>query len=292
MTDIKEMPEDLRKECGVEKLYKLFRFINPENHGVYLYDNGQLMPQNKKCYEIWNRTEPCINCISKRASLGGKKVIKMEYSEDKVFLVCSMPVSLVNPEKYVLELADDVTDSFFVNLPVYKNNTDLNIIVSAFNDIAAKDTFTNLYNKKYIEQELPYILQKANSDKHKICAALFDIDKFKLINEKYGHIYGDRVLIAISGYIKDLIYSRNICGARIGNDEFLIIFQDKNLEDSKKLCSLLSDNISAHIFGGVDNDSFSVTVSYGLDEYKIGESPDDFLAGLMNKMDEARRVKY
>lgn len=89
-----------------------------------------------------------------------------------------------------------------------------------------KDGLTGLYNKKSITE---LAVKKINVQKTPCAMIIIDVDKFKEYNDTFGHIFGDRVLVAVSSCIQDAIKGLGIAG-RIGGDEFLVIL-DRIKED-------------------------------------------------------------
>lgn len=92
--------------------------------------------------------------------------------------------------------------------------------------IEKKDGLTNLYNKKSITE---MISKKINVLKQPTTLIILDVDKFKECNDTFGHVFGDKVLVAVSNVIKDAIQGVGMAG-RIGGDEFIIAL-DKTSED-------------------------------------------------------------
>lgn len=87
---------------------------------------------------------------------------------------------------------------------------------------AERDTLTRLYNKASARQRIEYILQNREDEG----AALFiiDIDNFKMVNDQYGHMFGDAVLTKIAAQLSRLFRSSDIV-SRIGGDEFMALLQ-------------------------------------------------------------------
>lgn len=88
---------------------------------------------------------------------------------------------------------------------------------------AERDNLTRLYNKASARQRIEQILSKKNGDEH---AALFiiDIDNFKMVNDQYGHMFGDAVLIKTASRLSRLFRNTDIV-SRIGGDEFMVLLQ-------------------------------------------------------------------
>lgn len=93
------------------------------------------------------------------------------------------------------------------------------------------DGLTGLYNKKAITE---LAIKKIDESKESCSLIIIDVDKFKECNDTFGHIFGDRVLIAVASCINDAIKGIGIAG-RIGGDEFLIILDKTNEDDVRNI---------------------------------------------------------
>lgn len=97
---------------------------------------------------------------------------------------------------------------------------------------AERDTLTRLYNKESARQRIEHILSHREAEEG---AALFviDIDNFKMVNDQYGHMFGDAVLTKIAAQLSRLFRSGDIV-ARIGGDEFMALLQGVENDDRVK----------------------------------------------------------
>ena len=93
------------------------------------------------------------------------------------------------------------------------------------------DGLTGLYNKKAITE---LAVKKINEIKEPCSMIIIDVDKFKECNDTYGHIFGDRVLVAVASCINDAIAGNGIAG-RIGGDEFLVILDKTDEADIRNI---------------------------------------------------------
>ncbi len=127
------------------------------------------------------------------------------------------------------------------------------------------DNLTQLPNRKYVIEFLEETIRNAKRN-HKKAAVLFlDLDKFKIINDTYGHKTGDKVLIATAQRLKDVVRENDLV-ARLGGDEFLIILNEyKHLYDIDNVCKKLLKSVSRVIQDG-DN-SYTVGLSIGIASY-------------------------
>ncbi len=100
--------------------------------------------------------------------------------------------------------------------------------------IAITDVLTELFNRRHIMLRFEEEFEKFKRLKMNVSCIMIDVDKFKAINDSYGHQIGDQVLKAISARMRDTLRAYDIPG-RFGGEEFLIILPDTSLEDARGL---------------------------------------------------------
>ncbi|MBQ0050891.1 MAG: GGDEF domain-containing protein [Treponema sp.] len=140
-----------------------------------------------------------------------------------------------------------------------------------------KDGLTGLYNKKAITE---LAVQKINEEKMPCSLIIIDVDKFKECNDTYGHIFGDRVLVAVSSCIKDAINGIGIAG-RIGGDEFMIILDRTEEADIRNVTRNIRTGIQWSITS-VDPESV-VTCSMGIARFPSNAKDYDGLFKMADK---------
>jgi hemerythrin len=112
--------------------------------------------------------------------------------------------------------------------------------------VSIKDELTGLFNRRHAINEINQSI--GNFKRYGVAFSILfiDIDKFKTVNDKYGHEYGDQVLKSISEYLKSQTRQTDIT-CRIGGDEFLIICNYCLAEDAMHLAQKLNNEIKKHI---------------------------------------------
>jgi len=118
------------------------------------------------------------------------------------------------------------------------------------------DHLTGLPKRLDLEQELKDI---AKSGEHALC--LIDIDSFIVVNDVYGHVAGDELLVAITKVIRKNIDSKDTL-ARIGNDEYGLILKDVNLHRALTIANNIRESVK-QLKMQVGPSVYSVTVSIG-----------------------------
>lgn len=160
---------------------------------------------------------------------------------------------------------------------IYKN------YIAIFNE-SEKDSLTNLYNRRTFEQRLNKLLKKQkqlsrqnkseypekrtiNQDAHS-WIAMFDIDHFKLVNDQFGHIYGDEVLLIISQLMKRSFRTNDLL-FRFGGDEFVIILESTSYQNASMILNRFKESVANYEFPQVG----FLTVSIGFCKAIYDEFP-------------------
>lgn len=143
----------------------------------------------------------------------------------------------------------------------------------------SKDGLTDLFNKKAITDQA---VHKVNVLKEPCSLIILDIDKFKEFNDTFGHAYGDKVITAVAGVIKDALKKEGsgIAG-RIGGDEFLLILNTTEEEQIRKV----TRSIRLGINWAVNTPELSsvVTCSMGVARSPLNATDYDSLFSLADK---------
>ena len=125
-----------------------------------------------------------------------------------------------------------------------------------------RDSLTGLFNHSCTLGYLEMSVVQAQRQGGKICLAIIDLDKFKDVNDNYGHATGDRVLIALAQLLTQRLRKADIVG-RIGGEEFGVILHDCDIATATTLFDQLRESFGAIQFLTCAGD-FTVTFSCGL----------------------------
>ncbi|MFZ5633612.1 MAG: diguanylate cyclase [Bacillota bacterium] len=152
--------------------------------------------------------------------------------------------------------------------------------------LAHTDELTGLLNRRYLIEHLNDEIDRGLRYRHPLSVIILDLDRFKEVNDQYGHIIGDKVLKEVAGLISGNIRSVDIAG-RYGGDEFVIILPETALEGAKETGRRMLNALQQAILYKGEDFSIRLTLSMGiaeLDENKCGSNPADWL---LSKADEA-----
>ncbi len=125
---------------------------------------------------------------------------------------------------------------------------------------AITDPVTRLYNRRYLFERFREEQSRAVRNQHPLCALMLDIDKFKRINDQWGHDVGDSVLQALAEVIRGVVRAEDIV-ARHGGEEFSVLLPETEGEDAERVAERLREAIAGH---GLPAEVGQVTVSVGM----------------------------
>jgi two-component system cell cycle response regulator len=138
------------------------------------------------------------------------------------------------------------------------------------------DYMTGLHSKAYQERFLDQLIKKSISNGRTFPLIMIDFDDFKLINDEYGHHFGDTVLKAVAEIIK--ICTRSVdCCSRYGGDEFVIILPEANLEYASLVCQWLLKEVSCLKLKTKNNIPAPVSISAGIALWEMNMTAEQIM---------------
>ncbi|WP_344763187.1 GGDEF domain-containing protein [Actimicrobium antarcticum] len=150
-----------------------------------------------------------------------------------------------------------------------------------FEEKAIRDELTGLYNRRQLQTELDTAIARANSEGIPFCLCLIDVDHFKDINDKHGHLVGDVILREFARVALDSIRDSDVIG-RYGGDEFMHLLPNTSLKGAVMHAERL--RVYAHFLDlqGVLPQK-SISLSIGVAQFRSGEDA----AALIERADTA-----
>lgn len=149
-------------------------------------------------------------------------------------------------------------------------------------DIATYDSLTKFLTKMEILKIGDKIYEKHKNSKVKFSVIMMDLDNFKIVNDTYGHIYGDKALSLVAETIYKCIRSTDYIG-RFGGDEFLLICFDAGLNDALEIAERIRVAIANKLLILGDDISVKLTMSFGV--YECAEC-DNSCTDVVKRADE------
>jgi len=148
--------------------------------------------------------------------------------------------------------------------------------------LATTDTLTGIPNRRSFNQWLEREVATANRYAAAFSLVMFDIDNFKQVNDEEGHDSGDRLLCHVAELAQDSMRKSDVL-VRWGGDEFMLLLPHTPLQDAEQLAERLRVQVEKERFMGR-----AVTLSLGLTEYRVGESPRQLLKRTDRALYEAK----
>jgi diguanylate cyclase (GGDEF)-like protein/PAS domain S-box-containing protein len=140
---------------------------------------------------------------------------------------------------------------------------------------AATDALTGLLNRRHFMERLRSLLHSAQRRHQPLSFALCDLDGFKQINDRHGHLVGDQVLKAVAAILHDEIRGEDIVG-RYGGDEFYVAFPQVPSRQSLACLERIRGRVGKLVFLEGDK-QFSITMTCGLVDLKPEHTTEDAL---------------
>lgn len=231
-----------KEQEALQKFTKIFKH-NPALMALSDYESKKFVDVNtsfldKLGYsydEVIGKTSTQINLFpnphkhekttEKLSSTGNIKNIELDVrcKEGKILHgLFSGEIILSNSKKYFLTVMIDITEKINIE--------------QKYKELSIRDSLTNIYNRRYIFSQLEKNLEKYVKYNQIFSIAIIDIDYFKKINDKYGHITGDHILVEFTREFTKNLKDTHLFG-RYGGEEFIIVAKN---ETKQELCTLVN----------------------------------------------------
>ena len=142
-------------------------------------------------------------------------------------------------------------------------------------ELARKDDLTGLFNDRWFHMRLTDAVAEARQSGQTALLIFMDLDQFKVVNDKYGHLAGSQVLREVGFLLKRIVKSVNSTVARYGGDEFVMILPDTKLEDglqvAQEICTVVASTTFLEREWALNNPPLNLrgilSASIGIAEY-------------------------
>lgn len=143
------------------------------------------------------------------------------------------------------------------------------------------DALTGCYNRRSGFEQLQKVYQRISKKKGQMSICFLDVNGLKGINDTFGHVIGDEIIISVTDAIKECIRDLDFI-VRIGGDEFLIVLVNKNLEQAENIWQKISQKYE-HI-NQSSKKLFKISVSHGIEEFSF--DTNEIIGNVVNLADE------
>jgi diguanylate cyclase (GGDEF)-like protein/PAS domain S-box-containing protein len=244
----------------IDREYRIIKF-----NDAYTRTRGKSPSDlsGKKCYEaLQNRDLVCRECVVDRTFQS-----KDPCAKEKQLMLPDGSLSWIEIYTYpifdqsrnvthVVEYARDITDR-------KKEEEEKKSLIRNLSRLSMTDGLTGLLNRRALNDMLKHEIDRSTRYNADLSLLLCDVDKFKGINDTFGHTAGDRVLQAVSEALKGALRKADILG-RYGGDEFMIILPETGLSGARSLAEKIRIAVNELDFELPGNDRRRLSISIGV----------------------------
>ena len=203
----------------LRRSFDMVRLVSPSEYRAFQIEENGLSLRGS-CHAVWGRSFPCEYCLSRHVVASRSTGMKTELVDGRLFLVFAKFIFLEG-RAYSLEMVSEVTGLFGFE----REKRVLGEIsrLQQENSRLMRDPLTDCYSRHYMNEHFHHYVREAKARGQELCVALFDMDKFKDVNDRYGHATGDEVLRSCCGFwLKYFDAPGKSFLTRYGGDEFVI----------------------------------------------------------------------
>jgi diguanylate cyclase (GGDEF)-like protein len=158
-----------------------------------------------------------------------------------------------------------------------EKSRELGALAERFRQQSILDPLTNLYNRRHLDTVLKRELSLAQREGHAVGLIMFDVDRFKAVNDAFGHAAGDKVLQDIAHYLRSRLRAYDVA-CRYGGEEVAIVLPGAPLADAMRVAEHLRGGIERLTPDDEGRPIGSVTASFGVAAFPDqGTEPDQLL---------------
>ena len=186
----------------------------PTDKQYCMSDACELVQEPGRCFDIWNQEARCKHCVSMRALNEKKLSRKFEFIGSQAYLITAMYVE-IEGKPYVVEMIALLSSETMLGA---WGPSDFVETISKYNRKLYLDALTGAYNRQYYDEQL-------SSLPGEYAVAYMDLDRFKDINDTWGHHAGDEALKAVVRAMQSCVRETDSV-VRFGGDEFILVFRN------------------------------------------------------------------
>jgi len=278
--------QDLLQNCDRSDLGEGELLLSPgeKNEYVFIVLSGSLN------VHVGSPDAPVLATMGVGACVGEMSII--EDRDPSAFVIGAEPTHLLLIHQSVLWEMVNASHEFAKNLLIVLSErvrSHNHVIADSYGELrkferhATTDALTGLSNRHTMEELFEREISRCEKDNNPISLIMIDIDNFKVFNDHFGHVAGDRALSAVAAILKHQFRPRDVL-VRFGGDEFAILLP----EVAEELGVTIADRVRQTVCGDTGDGSDSliqipIKISMGIAEHKKGDS----LSSLIRAADAA-----
>ena len=238
-----------------------------------------------------NDTDDIINSCEFKGTVGSYTCFPLKISDE---LAGTISIDSEDKHFFTQEIIDLIKEIINIASPVFAKL----ILIETNRELALTDSLTGIHNRRFMYEFVKREIVRASRNSTSLSFAILDVDKFKNINDNYGHNIGDIMLVEFTNDLKSVLLRKQDIITRYGGDEFVVVLPDTSKEKAMNLMEKLRVYIENKIYTPKDNLNLNITISVGvsgIEQFfhdKSGEikeinyDPDEILNGLLKIADD------
>ena len=264
---------DLISLCLIDEKGEIARFLQEDGY-EYEHKEGLMLLESKELlkssfgfsiqpYIGTYRAEKCFNFFSRFAQQPASVAITPLKRRGRY--LGALNLGSFQAERFADNMATDFVDHLISVVSVCLEN---NLNFETIRRTSFIDTLTGVNNRRFLDQRIDEELDRCQRNSEPTSCLFLDIDFFKLINDKYGHQAGDRVLTLVASTIKTQLRSNDVL-ARYGGEEFVALLSNINETRSLEIAERIRKTVQALVIE-FENLTINITISIGSATYIPG----------------------
>ena len=199
----------------LREVFDIVRIVEaPTDKQCCINEACDLVREPGRCFDFWNQEARCKHCVSMRALSRKRLSRKFEFLDSEVYLITAKYVE-IDDEPFVIEMLAKLTDDTMIGAWGANDFVDA---ISKYNRKLYLDALTGAYNRQYYDEQLAALPGE-------YAVGYVDLDKFKDINDTWGHHAGDKALRAVVDAMTSCVRETDSV-VRMGGDEFVLVFRN------------------------------------------------------------------
>ena len=217
-----------------------------------------------------------LECIEVGVSAYLLKPINFKQLEKVVKQTCERIYYMKKTEEYETSLEELVK----------VRTKELEVTTSKLKEAVNRDPMTNLYNRRYFHDVSESLLKISKREEKTLSILMIDIDKFKNINDTYGHMLGDKVILLLANIFYALVRTSDI-PVRFGGEEFVILLPNTDIKGAMSIANKIRETVENQkmILDDTKENIIRFTVSIGIVEHQPSMNTD--INELLHSVDKA-----